>query len=413
MNQVAPSAWRTYVLDCRPDVVVALSDTPFTKPPYSQRRLTKSIQRSTLWLSDMLRPLPGTERPFHLNVLVHMAGGTSLAARAAFAEDLKEILHGKEAEACKPLKCFDDGVAGYVFDLVPLRSALSYEANIEPTPVKNSGTSKLLPLVAASLTPLSHHKLRLVNSTSSPQEILLFIQHIGIDLFDARWAQGAADIGVALDFQFPVPDQRDDTGSKGDQRPKTRANGKLDLGHNLYDSPYAHDFSSLTKCRSRKFHAVSENETLTMDNVRPPVCQCMACSPTVASKHIAHSSLDGETFSEAAMRGSTPEFRPPFTRAYLHHLLHTHEMSAHSLLTLHNLEVMDTFFVAVRAILALPDGSSRFGAEVQRFVDFYDEGTLLLEEATIAWKNVDVARGKGRLARAGATQVAVNTVAEL
>src|ERR1700737_4597123 len=95
---------------CMPDIVVALSDTPFTKPPYSQKRMTKSLDRSITWLSDIIRPMETRGElaglnSHPLNVLVHMAGGTNLAARTAFSGRLLEVLHDKEAEAIKPLKC--------------------------------------------------------------------------------------------------------------------------------------------------------------------------------------------------------------------------------------------------------------------------------------------------------------------
>jgi queuine tRNA-ribosyltransferase len=38
--------WRSYVLTMQPDIAFALSDTPFTAAPHSQKRLTKSIERS-------------------------------------------------------------------------------------------------------------------------------------------------------------------------------------------------------------------------------------------------------------------------------------------------------------------------------------------------------------------------------
>ena len=53
-----------------------------------------------------------------------MAGRTSIPARKAFAENLMEKRHGREAEAIKPLEKLDDGVVGYSFDLVPLRQSL-------------------------------------------------------------------------------------------------------------------------------------------------------------------------------------------------------------------------------------------------------------------------------------------------
>ncbi|KAG2021374.1 hypothetical protein CC2G_006619 [Coprinopsis cinerea AmutBmut pab1-1] len=45
---------------------------------------------------------------------------------------------------------------------------------------------------------------------------------------------------------------------------------------------------------------------------------------------------------------STPRYNPPHTRAYIHHLLHTHEMSAHALLVSHNLAVVEAFLRGIR-----------------------------------------------------------------
>ncbi|EGO03316.1 hypothetical protein SERLA73DRAFT_174759, partial [Serpula lacrymans var. lacrymans S7.3] len=101
---------------------------------------------------------------------------------------------------------------------------------------------------------------------------------------------------------------------------------------------------------------------------------------------------------------------PPYTRAYLHHLLHTHEMSAHTLLAAHNLTVLDAFFRGVRKVIGKDSGGditgsvsadtgAVFAQEVERFEKTYDESTSLLDEAREDWRDVDLARGRGRLAR--------------
>jgi hypothetical protein len=107
------------------------------------------------------------------------------------------------------------------------------------------------------------------------------------------------------------------------------------------------------------------------------------------------------------------------TRAYIHHLLQTHEMSAHTLLAMHNLTVLDRFFGGVREVLGVLGSSpSASGAtpaeaeiedekmkkwteEVDRFCENYDEmkSKQVFERARSDWKDVDRARGKGRLAR--------------
>ncbi|KAJ6495571.1 tRNA-guanine(15) transglycosylase-like protein [Mycena vitilis] len=348
VRKIATAQWRAYVHACAPDVVVALPDIPWTLPPFSQKRTTKSIERSVAWVAHLLAP---ASQP--LNVLVHMAGGISAPARRAFTDSLIESLHGKEAEAIHPLKCIDDGVAGYVFDLVPLRKAL--DASPEP---ERDDQQETVALFKASLTSAPPAKLRIVNSAGSPHEILRLIRDVGVDIFDSKWAQDAAHIGIALNFVFPVQT------AKGKQR---------DLGHNLYRTEYAHDFSQFA------------------DTI--PTCACGACVPVAPHTAISHSVLDVHT--------PTTTVLAPHTRAYVHHLLHTHEMSAHALLVMHNLAMLDSFFAGVRGVL---DRGEDFGAHVDRFIAEYDETQAVMDEARTMWKQVDVARGKGRLARERAAE---------
>ncbi|KAJ7675088.1 tRNA-guanine(15) transglycosylase-like protein [Mycena rosella] len=349
VKKVTPDQWRTYVRACAPDVVVALPDVPYTPPPFSQKRTTKSIDRTAAWLANLLAP---ASEP--LSILVHMAGGISVAARRAFAESLTETLHGKEADAVRPHTCLDHGVAGYIFDLVPLRRAMDASPDAVHAPAARA--DETAELFKASLTPVAPAKLRVVNSAASPHEILRLVRTVGVDVFDAKWAQDAAHVGVALDFVFPIQNSR----TAGKQR---------DLGHNLYRAQYAHDLSRFADSN--------------------PGCPCGACAPVAPAAAISHSVLDAYAPPAAALL-------PPYTRAYLHHLLHTHEMTAHALLVMHNLAVVDAFFAGVRGVLHRGED---FGAEVDRFVGEYDEALAVVDEARAMWKDVDVARGKGRMAR--------------
>ncbi|KAL4264272.1 Queuine tRNA-ribosyltransferase-like protein [Pleurotus pulmonarius] len=400
VRKVTSSDWRSHVEKCKPDIVFAMSDIPFTPPPYSQKRITKSLERSAAWLVDMLRPSDsgtheGEDLASQPNVMVHMAGGASIAARKAFAETLDEALYAKEAEVLKPLKHLNDGILGYVFDLIPLRLSLKTENTIldgapavEDDDLDQGNTTRpvraliadFIPLLEASLAPLPQSKLRSVNSTSCPHEVLQFIRDIGIDLFDARWAQRAADIGVALDFKFPLGEEPLDT--------LQQAHGKRDIGHNLYDTRYAHDFSRLASCF--------------LDGASAPdlakACACAACSPSAPTSHISHSYID----SFAEVKGST--ILPPYSRAYLHHLLHTHEMSSHTLLVMHNITVLDAFFAGIRSVLSQDNGKERFVTEVARFEKEYDEKLTVFDQARVLWAEVERARGKGRLAREKAKQ---------
>ncbi|KAI5832796.1 hypothetical protein K523DRAFT_297441 [Schizophyllum commune Tattone D] len=379
VRRVTPAQWRTYVTACAPDIVLALPDIPFTAPPHSQKRQEKSIARTAQWAAQLLAP----DMP-RMNVLVQMAGGASAAARRAFADNLREELYDKEAEAIAPHKCIDDGLLGYVFDLEPLRLAMAAEdekhgksrAPSDPAaPIQAASALRpdLAPLLCASLERLPSSKPRIVHSSLSPHEMLRLIQRVGVDLFDAHWAQRAADVGIALDFTFPAPEGR--LSPEGPERPTDGGRGQRAIGHNLYDEAYAHDFSAFSDLLS---------------------CPCIACAPHVPTTRIVHSGMD-EPAPNAGAR------LPSCTRAYLHHLLHTHEMSAHSLLVVHNLAVLDAFFAGVRRVLSGEGSSSldtdSFARQVDRFEAEYDGDLTIFEEARARWLEVDRARGKGRLAR--------------
>ncbi|KAK7687992.1 hypothetical protein QCA50_008362 [Cerrena zonata] len=243
VRKVTPADWKKYALACKPDLVVALSDVPYTSQPHSQKRATKSIERSTAWLADFLRPIPSTEesklhRP---DVLVNLVGGLEPRARTSFSESLVETLHGKEQEQIHPLHRLDEGVSGYIIDLLPLRLSRRLETfqSLPGQTVLDPET--YVELARASLAPLPQNKVRIAYSTSSPHEILRFIRGVGIDLFDSHWAQRAAHIGVALDFRFPViSDESSIWNEEECSRPRVRSTGKRELGHNLYLEKYSH-----------------------------------------------------------------------------------------------------------------------------------------------------------------------------
>lgn len=440
--QISTQAWADYNAACNPDIVTALSDIPFTPAPHSQKRTTKSIARSTAWLANLLRPTvvrreDAVSDPVSnglSNVLVHMAGGAISQARRAFAESLIEDIEGIDADRLAPLRRLDDGVAGYVFDLVPLRSALSARPNANAVDDEEVGTTRREPqahgamgslarapaegasqvdsavlseFFRASLRPLPAHKPRIANSARSPHEMLRLIRDVGVDLFDAHWAQRAADIGVALDFRFPIVANL--TGSAGEDdadcpRPKTRLSGKADLGHNLYSARYANDHSRLAS-GFLDGQTYERRAAEGLPNLKL-ACPCAACSPCNSGSHILHSSADHISWDgQVAPNG----FEPPFMRSYLHHLLHTHEMSAHTLLVMHNLHVLDAFFAGVREALE-GGGAADFGQQVDRFSEVYDEDMVLFDEAKGDWAKVEMARGKGRLAREKIKQVESSTI---
>ncbi|KAH7882484.1 hypothetical protein F5I97DRAFT_1910746 [Phlebopus sp. FC_14] len=420
VRKITPTDWRNYISKTQPDIVFALSDTPFTTPPHSQRRVMKSVERSLTWLADLLRhgdnfssQLPIVGHP--LNIFVHMAGGISVPAREAFVHGLLETLPPSEAHFVRPFRCLDDGVSGYSFDLAvlhgdkpngcrwnlpddflqqespdmfqdtaPLAEMPTRGTTLAQTPVSltSSASSRKPPpdvpsLLKASLATLPERKSRLVTGARSPHEMLRLVRDVGIDMFDAAFAISAANIGIALDFVFPLP------------RTEAPARKSEDLGHNLYDMAYAHQFSHLADSFS------GAGEILTSPSHR--ICTCLACSPLSPSSPILNSRVDSRSYPAPTTENS---YKQPYSRAYLHHLLHTHEMSAHTLLVSHNLAVLSAFFSGVRDVLAENgDDGTRFSFEVDMFVDRYDEMMQVFRAARRDWTDVNKARGKGRLNR--------------
>ncbi|KAG6827804.1 hypothetical protein H0H92_010411 [Tricholoma furcatifolium] len=367
VRKVAPTDWSNYVNACSPDLAIALSDIPHTTPPFSQKRLTKSLERSTAWLTSLLGSVASakssttSQSPENSSpaVLVHLAGSASHPARAAFAASLTEPLNALETVAAGGLSNLDAGVAGYTVDLKPLRIAVTASHD------ESSVAEEISSLIRTSLSTLPPTKPRLVHGTIGPHDVLRLVRDVGIDVLEARWAIESASHGVAFDFVFPVPS--DDGGNKE----------KKELGHNLYDVRYRLDLVRLAD----SFRGASES-----GEGRP-------------SQRIVHGS-DPTEAANAYSQGQTgeKEYNPPSTRAYLHHLLHTHEMSAHALLVAHNLAVADAFLAGIRSVLDTA-GRDAFEAEVRRFEEAYGEVGAVLHEAKVMWAEVERARGKGRLAR--------------
>jgi hypothetical protein len=349
-------------------------------------------------------------------VLLHMAGGACIPARHAFSASLLEPLSGPEAEAVKPFQTLDEGVTGYTFDLKPLRQALEAAERKETgkdiagvlPPTNTNGTvsealgseNSFLPVHTASITPLMRtsldklprEKLRLVNSTEGPHEILKYITEVGVDVFDAGWAQRAASNGVGLDFEFPI------------SRGRAEGESKREIGHDLYDPKYAMDFGTIADMFRGGYDATNKDDTR-------PVCLCAACSPRTPQDQLYHGvdtlefTHSDRTYDRTQIQRQPPP-PPPYTRAYIYHLLHTHEMSAHALLVMHNLAVLDRFFEGVRDVigsLSEPIETEAFdlkwNEKVNSFLNTYDETWAVFERARKGWREVDLARGKGRLAR--------------
>lgn len=87
--------------------------------------------------------------------------------------------------------------------------------------------------------------------------------------------------------------------------------------------------------------------------------------------------------------------KQPTTRAYLHHLLKSHEMTAHVLLSLHNTRMMKAFMVKIRQ--SILNGTLEHDARA--FHESYEETCSAAEEAKAMLAAVEFERGKGRMKR--------------
>ncbi|KAG0149918.1 hypothetical protein CROQUDRAFT_88467 [Cronartium quercuum f. sp. fusiforme G11] len=103
--------------------------------------------------------------------------------------------------------------------------------------------------------------------------------------------------------------------------------------------------------------------------------------------------LYDERFAQDFDKLTLPASAPP-TKAYIHHLLHTHEMSAHVYLSLHNHAAMSNFLGSVRETLKA--GPEAFEEAVENFEKAYSVPDSLECAAREAWRVVKTARGKGR-----------------
>ena len=412
IKKVSNEEWCQWARILRPDVLYALPDVPKTQGganedeavgkvsvipgegrAVSQKRTGKSLDRTAAWLESLLSETTPQLTDGELNeqrppVFVQLMGGRRARARDEFSRMLLGKLDKPDSEKVGGLRTLDEGVAGYVVELVDLptkafqfppppdlkerggQTEEDFEDNVgddvEGNPVHVPvNPSTVTSLIRTSFELLPQSKPRIAHTAPSPHSILRLVLECGMDLFDTVWATEAADLGVALEFEFPAP-----THASG--------SGLLPIGRNLFDEPYATDFSVLGV--GLRNHS-----------------GCASCHPRFSDAPLMHSNADDEQHPK-------DNTAPGYTRAYIHHLLHTHEMSSYTLLHLHNLAVVEEFFVSIRTILKLSCGE--FEKEVRRFYDVYDSTMRVLEGARVSWRCVEDARGKGRLKRERAAAAA-------
>lgn len=185
-------------------------------------------------------------------------------------------------------------------------------------------------VLTSSLEAIQPSALRIAAIPNGPHDILRLIKGVGYDCFVEQWAFDLSNIGVALDFDFPVI-------------PVDGPQTQKEIAINLFEDKYSTDFQPLS----------------------------------------------GSSLARAS------QSQHPTTRAYLHHLLWSHEMTANILLTLHNVEVMWRFMHNVGQVLK-ESTESHFQDAVASFEAAYSDRHGFINAARLSWAKVNGERGKGR-----------------
>lgn len=334
--QITLDQYLRYTLSKPPDFFLALADES-VGPTVSQKRITKSMIRSEQHLRQTVESLRGNPEA-SCSLVAPLVGGAVEAARREYSRTISPPVSSSLSRNGRE-QVIIDSISGFSINLNTLRSS-DIAASLA------SSSESVTSLIRASLDSLPPSKFRLAACPQAPHEILRLVANNGIDLFIDEWSSTLSGLGIALNFQFPIPSHTSNgTGSEGGGRIEVQQ----DLGINLFDVGYVDAFDPL------------------------------GSAPLMSS--LASAGYSGETL------GDLP------TRAYLHHLLHTHEMTAHVLLAMHNTCVMDYFMACVRQSIA----RGTLEEDVEAFHAFYSEELVCLRQAKESWSKVNRERGKGRL----------------
>lgn len=287
-----PRDFHHVALALQPDIIWALSDLHSGLEPPSGtgknsqgKKERRGVERTVRWLNELVETKQASPDPARSSIWVELMGGVDQRSRKAFVEGLV----GEPPFPSTVSSPLDDSVAGYVLPLSMLRQRLHPSQPTtrsvlgvihHPSPTEGF-VSELEPLLEASFGPLPVGKPRYAPGALSPHEILALVEH-GLDLFDYTLADEAAEAGVGLTFEFPVLE------GEGE--------GRVEIGENLYEGRFELDFRPLADQAGR----VS-----------------IVSHPTFAKNPLKHCPL-----SEIVVEDSV---EPPFSKAYVHHLLMTHE----------------------------------------------------------------------------------------
>lgn len=183
-------------------------------------------------------------------------------------------------------------------------------------------------LLAAAIAPLPPHKPRHVTGLGVPLEILTCVE-AGVDLLDASFCHVCTQQGLALHFPVGPPPSGGDPGARGAGVGKRKRSADADVGAGVgagADASAGGGAGAEVEEEDAEERLVAGGDAFKINiwalsyraDPRPllPGCDCFTCAN--------HS------------------------RAYIHHLLQCHEMTAAVLLDIHNIHHYCNFFGAVR-----------------------------------------------------------------
>ncbi|KAF9976566.1 Queuine tRNA-ribosyltransferase subunit qtrtd1 [Actinomortierella ambigua] len=327
---------RTY----EPDVMASFSDFVSDLEP-GQKRVRKSVDRSLKWLDQVLMERQGLDglaqdREADLKKKESQKKNNNKSS----TEEVKGVTPAPAAAAApKPWKDVSifAHVLGSHIEEERIKSATEtakrdVEGFIIDTTALGGSKDDVLKLVKTSLDHLPSNKPKVVYGMQAPEDVLKSIA-LGVDLFDTTYPFLLTEDGKASMFSF---------GPENSASPKTDANGERIAEPrwiNLWDEEH-----------SNKFVPLMEG------------CECYSCK---GGKH---------------------------TRAYINHLLKTHEMLATVLLMSHNMHQYSKFFENVRKSIEqdtfdqyAQDFMMRWGTEPERTGEMHPVAAMV--EASLNKRN--------------------------
>ncbi|KAG0253477.1 Queuine tRNA-ribosyltransferase subunit qtrtd1 [Actinomortierella ambigua] len=323
---------RTY----EPDVLASFSDFVSDLEP-GQKRVRKSVDRSLKWLDQLLmerQGLDGLAQDREAD-MKKKENQKKNSGEASSAKEPKETTPAPAAVTPKPWK--DVGVFAHVLgshiEDERIRSATEtakrdVEGFIIDATSLAGSKDDVQKLIKTSLDNLPSNKPKVVYGMQAPEDVLKSIA-LGVDLFDTSYPFVLTEDGKASLFSFGPEDSAD---AKDERIVEPR-------WINLWDEEHADKFVPLMTG-----------------------CECYSCK---GGKH---------------------------TRAYINHLLKTHEMLATVLLMSHNMYQYSRFFENVRKSIEQDtfdqysqDFMARWGTEPERTGEIHPVAAMV--EASLHKRN--------------------------